>query len=84
LFLPLVTKKTTFFAEIFKIQGGQDPLPPLRRHVLRLFFGSVDSLQAGLILHLRACGDGICDTMDLKITTIKQTLCHGQMNVTTL
>jgi len=29
LFFPLETKKTTFFAEIFKIQGVKAPLPPL-------------------------------------------------------
>jgi len=28
-FFPLETKKTTISAEYFKIQGGQDPLPPL-------------------------------------------------------
>jgi len=36
-FFPLETKKTTFFAEIFKIQGSQGPLSPLRRPCIQSF-----------------------------------------------
>ena len=33
-------RKQPFFANIFKIQGGQDPLPPFRRPWLRLLWHS--------------------------------------------
>jgi len=34
-FFPLETKKTTFFAKIFKIQEGRPPFPPSDAHGLK-------------------------------------------------
>ena len=52
-FFPLETKKTTFFAENFKIQGGQTPLPPFLRPCLEA--PSEDQIRKLAVL----CSDSI-------------------------